>query len=76
MSFRDWLHKQRHRDDPVGDLAKDVESETSGERIEYGRVRTRPRTLRGWEEHIENAGACDGAILALHRAWKEYLNGR
>ena len=24
MSFKTWLLKQQHRDDPVGDLARDV----------------------------------------------------
>lgn len=65
MSFYTWLKKQCHRDDPVGDLARDVAADPDWPRIQGMR-------LKGYREYLESMVACDGAIRALERAHKEY----
>jgi uncharacterized protein YozE (UPF0346 family) len=68
QSFDRWLREQRHRDDPVGDLARDVISD--------------PDWPRGAGEHaqrrylIYEVWACDGAVEAHARAWREYREQR
>jgi hypothetical protein len=67
MSFTRWLRKQWRRDDPVGDLSRDVRVDHWGRKA---------RTLSGWERHLESHHACDGALLALRRAWCEWQQRR
>lgn len=68
MTFTGWLSKQRHRDDPVGDLARDVRRDPTWPR--------RAQTLRTFERYLDNRDACLGAMKALKRAWSEYQHTR
>jgi uncharacterized protein YozE (UPF0346 family) len=63
MTFKAWMQLQRKREDPVGDLARDVLVD-----------RTWPRTqdtvkLR---QYMVKRGAVENALLALDRAYAEY----
>jgi hypothetical protein len=65
-SFGAWLKKQRHRDDPVGDLARDAEKDSSAP---AGRA-----TKAMWHQHIERlSGGNSGALEALDDAWSAFL---
>lgn len=62
--FKRWLRTQKHREDPVGDLARDA-----------ARDRCWPRgsaSLRHLEKHLEKHDAIPEAIEALRRAFSEW----
>jgi hypothetical protein len=61
QEFGRWLRQQRRRDDPVGDLARDV--------IRSG---CRARTALGVRQRLDEHDASDGARQALSRAIHEY----
>lgn len=61
-TFRGWLLNQRHRHDPVGDLARDLREDRE----------FRGRTVDSLRERMYEMGACDGAMVALERAAGEY----
>lgn len=63
-TFRKWLSDQRKRQDPVGDLARDVaaDAEFPGSRATYDLIRA----------HLEDVGASPNALAALDRAIAEY----
>lgn len=63
-TFYKFLKQQQYRDDPVGDLAQDVRSDSS--------LKTVKNSFDSWEMHLLNKRACDGAMKALKVAWKEY----
>ena len=66
LTFKRWLARQRKRDDPVGDLARDV--------FQDCRRWTSARTLKGVLSHLSSLGACRGAMKAAERAWVEFEN--
>ena len=63
-AFSTWLAKQQGRDDPIGDLAKDVQRDPDrpGARAQYP----------GWVNHLQAKQASRPAFDALFRAWQEY----
>jgi uncharacterized protein YozE (UPF0346 family) len=64
LTFQQWLQQQRHRPDPVGDLAKDAahdHTKPSG-----------PTTIDAWRRYLVRRGASLQAQRALARAWREY----
>jgi len=63
VTFKAWLQKQRKRNDPVGDLSRDVGADPDCRGISG---------LKGWVDHLQGCGACDGAIEAMKKAWQEY----
>lgn len=67
MTFYQWLMKQRHRDDPIGDLARDAKEDdcsfARGPNVGYTK----------WETHLCVKMACSGAMEALEEAWTRYL---
>jgi len=69
MTFYQWLRKQKSRNDPVGDLARDAIRDRG-----INPSGTKPNSYKGWKMHLERCGACDGAIEALERAYLEYLD--
>lgn len=65
MTFRQWLKKQERRDDPVGDLARDMAQDKTFPPPRFNSVKTTVNYLRG-------RNACEGAETAAIRAWREY----
>jgi uncharacterized protein YozE (UPF0346 family) len=66
--FFRWLMGQLKREDPIGDLARDTESD-----------RSFPRTINSLEtirSHLIRKFACGKAIVALDEAWKEFKEKR
>ena len=66
MTFREWLRQQEHRDDPVGDLARDADRDKH-----FPRRNAKFRTL---VRHLEEQWAIPPAVEALHRAWEEWAH--
>lgn len=62
--FYRWLLKQQNRNDPIGDLAKDVLSDKS--------FPAGISSLREQKEHLIKQSACDEAIQALEEAYAEF----
>ncbi len=56
-TFEQWLKRQKNRDDPIGDLARDfIDSKTS--------------TI---EKSFMKYSPCYDALITCVKAWKEYL---
>lgn len=64
-NFHEWLIKQRGRQDPVGDLARDMMADPEWPSDAH--------TLRGLDNYLHFRWACEGAHQALKRAWNEWL---
>jgi len=62
MTFWPWLKRQSDRDDPIGDLSRDALADKH----------RKGSTLASWRKHLEQRGACGGALKALEEAWQEY----
>ncbi len=65
--FPAWLRQQHARQDPVGDLARDMRRDHAWP--------PSATTLRAFERHLKCMGACDGAVNALQRAFTEWQSG-
>jgi uncharacterized protein YozE (UPF0346 family) len=63
QTFTAWLMKQKKRQDPVGDLARDVDADSTW---------PADATLAELYDHLEMRQACNGAFEALKRAWHEW----
>lgn len=75
MTFAKWLKQQKHRADPVGDIAKDVIEDcrqcTFGEPNRVGA--RKGSTFAWWLVHITTVhSACGDAVHALKEAGREY----
>lgn len=64
MFFTSWLKRQIERDDPVGDLARDVKLDKQFPRGS--------NSYRRIESYLISSGACSGARSSLRKAWTEY----
>jgi uncharacterized protein YozE (UPF0346 family) len=64
MSFKTWLLRQQHRDDPVGDLARDVAQDKH-----FPRRNAKLRTL---VRYLDEQWDIPAALEALHRAQEEW----
>ncbi|MCU7843331.1 MAG: sterile alpha motif-like domain-containing protein [Candidatus Thiodiazotropha sp. (ex Monitilora ramsayi)] len=62
--FYNWLLSQENRDDPIGDLANDVEKDKNAP--------VDSDSLDTWYTYLSMNGACTGALEALEAAWNEY----
>jgi hypothetical protein len=68
--FVQWLLQQVDRDDPIGDLARDVREDRRA-----GCLSLRVRSARGIKEHLESAHGVydsDGAMRAFDAAVKAH----
>lgn len=63
MTFLKWLKHQTYRNDPVGDLARDVSRDRGPGRF---------KTEHAWIRHLEERNACSAALAAVRRAWTEF----
>jgi hypothetical protein len=64
MDFFEYLERQRHRLDPVGDLARDIVSAT---------VRPRAGASREqWRTYLRATGAVNATMRALDDAGREF----
>jgi uncharacterized protein YozE (UPF0346 family) len=68
MTFTTWLKAQARRDDPVGDLAKDMMQDSAWP--------TRASSYGRFRNHLTTKGACRDAHEALREAWREGLLAR
>jgi len=64
-SFAAWLKSQRHRDDAVGDLARDAAADRRWPKA--------ARSLQCLLGYLDGRGACAGAVEACRRAWAEFM---
>jgi uncharacterized protein YozE (UPF0346 family) len=67
-SFTAWLIEQRKRDDPTGDLARDVRRDLMWPR--------NARSLAAFRVYLRNNNADESAVAALEAAWAEYQERR
>lgn len=63
MTFNQWLSNQTTRRDPIGDLARDVKTDSEW---------PSRKTLAGLQSYLEKQHAGEGAIKALKAAWQEW----
>ena len=66
-SFWYWLRRQRKRQDPVGDLARDLFSDTELGGGDHG--------FEFLKRYLERLDAMPEVLEALDRAWAEYVEG-
>ncbi len=62
--FYRWLLRQLYRDDPIGDLARDVKRDKSFP-IASGSLKT-------IQAHLKSRRACDESLQALEEAWSAF----
>lgn len=62
--FSRWLLKQKDRNDPVGDLAVDADYDNDWPH--------KAESFWKFLDYLRGCNACQGAIDALERAWKEF----
>ena len=65
MTFKDFLDRQIHRKDPIGDLARDAKRDPKSNVTE--------NTFEAWDLHLQLCNACDEARYTLKEAWGKYL---
>ena len=63
-TFTNWLSLQAERQDPIGDLARDVAVDPRWPRS--------AKTVESYEQYLAQRGADPNAIAALFDAWAEY----
>ena len=74
MTFYQWLKKQKHRNDGVGDLARDVIQDADWP---HRSASTEPRKVqRSCERYLNSLRVSVDCINALHRAIGEYEQAR
>lgn len=65
INFKTWLYKQKDRDDPVGDLARDAIQDPKC-----------PLRLEAWKAYLTlDIDACESALNAFERAKTEFKEG-
>lgn len=69
LTFRRWLRHQEERDDPTGDLARDIRRDT-------GLVRTNQslNDLYGWLRFVGASRAAKQALIDAYREWQQLGN--
>lgn len=63
ISFTEWLSKQNNRDTPLGDLSRDMLSDTRWPSLE---------NLDDYEDYLYSMRANWSAVETLKKAWKSY----
>jgi uncharacterized protein YozE (UPF0346 family) len=63
-TFIEWLVRQAYRDDPVGDIARDMLDDPQWPR--HGRI------LADFSVYLGSVGASELALQALQQAWDEW----
>lgn len=63
-TFHQWLMRQKRRDSPLGDLARDAERDST--------FPIAANSFLSLKTYFSGRGACAGAKNALARAWKSY----
>lgn len=64
MLFSKWLLNQQHRDDPIGDLARDVVADRNWPSA---------GNLDSYLDYLADMHAAAIAIDVLEKAWREYV---
>ncbi len=70
ITFNRWLRAQAHRQDRVGDLARDFNADTPRE------SGIRVASSADLERVLDWHGACEGAYAALQRAEVEWITSK
>lgn len=72
QAFSDWLLEQTHRDEPIGDLAKDYRDD----RRIHGKLSKEPytdwKTLTQAKSRLSKMNAPEIVRETLNKAWEEY----
>lgn len=63
MSFTQWLKRQRYRDDPTGDIARDAANDKNW---------PRGKRYSTYLRYFANLRVSAAAMKALESAWLEY----
>jgi hypothetical protein len=63
MTFKTWLAKQVHRNDSIGDFARDACMDKALEGI---------RGRWQWMQHLKHMGANEAAVNAFDKAYKTF----
>lgn len=72
MSYRKWLLDQEHRNDYIGDLARDMIED-----ILWKDMPDNCQSFSEVSEHILNErGCCEGCIEAVRKSRREYMGRR
>lgn len=66
LTFRQWMKKQDKRDDPVGDLARDMADDKAMQGVRLNSAKAFVSYL------IAEHNPSESCIEAAKRAWREY----
>lgn len=69
VKFSKWLKRHIERDDPVGDLARDLYDRGPRQRVPL----EASDDVYTFLDALKEADACDGALVAALSAWAEYV---
>jgi uncharacterized protein YozE (UPF0346 family) len=75
-TFRQWLHRHRNDESPIGDLARDVARDACWPRQRPGDRDEEGESIALYRAHLDEHGAIAGARDALENAWRDYIEGR
>ncbi len=64
LAFSFWLAQQARRDDPVGDIARDMLDDPDWPQGDF--------TLADYRMYLESVRASQSALAALQQAWDEW----
>ena len=66
LTFRQWMKRQEDRDDPVGDIARDMAEDKAMQGVRLTSVKAFVKYL------IAEHNPSESCIKAAYRAWREY----
>lgn len=77
MTFLNWIAEQHHRDDVVGDLARDVRDDKKSLQRYFSNRSFSPLDLpeisfQDMHRYMRTQGACSEALEALIEAYREW----
>lgn len=71
VSFRDWLQKQKERQDNIGKLARAL----ADKELKFRSRRRKPDEHRKWASTVTWYGTM-AHVRAFNKAWREYLKAK
>jgi len=70
--FLKWVLMQKNRDDPVGDVARDLFADIEMKRAKGEHLYDYASGYREFRKYLVKRGACSEAVEAVDEAWREY----